>query len=157
PTRKEASPGRWPATPPSTGSRCSAPTVGGWRSPRTGAASSPARPTCSSPSGGARDHGQADPLRRRRARIAAPRRRPARRRGAGDPRAAGAQRYIAGALAERRRVAYFLVDAMRYEMGQDLAHVLDTLGSVSTTFAAMGLPPTTPCGMAALMPSADGS
>jgi PglZ domain len=64
-------------------------------------------------------------------------------------------RHVASAIAERRGVAYFLVDAMRYEMGRDLAQVLETLGSVGVTFAVVGLPSTTQCGMAALMPSAD--
>ena len=60
-------------------------------------------------------------------------------------------------LEQRRRVAYFLVDSMRYEMGRDLAGVLEAMGPVSVTAAATVLPATTPCGMAALMPGADGA
>jgi hypothetical protein len=66
-------------------------------------------------------------------------------------------RHIAPILGERGKVAYFLVDAMRYEMGRDLAHALEALGPVSVTAAATVLPTTTPCGMAALMPGADGA
>lgn len=66
-------------------------------------------------------------------------------------------RHVAPILGERGKVAYFLVDAMRYEMGRDLAHALESLGSVSVTAAATVLPTTTPCGMAALMPGADGA
>ncbi len=64
-------------------------------------------------------------------------------------------RYVASALSERRRVAYFLVDALRYEMGRDLGTVLEALGSVGVTPAAGVLPATTLYGMAALMPGAD--
>jgi len=64
-------------------------------------------------------------------------------------------RYVAPALAERRRVAYFLVDALRYEMGRDLGTVLESLGSVAVTPAAGVLPAATVYGMAALMPGAD--
>src|SRR5205823_6724427 len=54
-----------------------------------------------------------------------------------------------------RRTAYFLVDAMRYEMGHDLAEALEDFGSTSIDAAANVLPTTTPCGMAALMPGAE--
>jgi len=66
-------------------------------------------------------------------------------------------KHVGPALAERRRVAYFLVDAMRFEMGCDLAATLDALGPVSVVAAATVIPTTTPCGMAALMPGADGA
>lgn len=66
-------------------------------------------------------------------------------------------RYVAPVLAERKRIAYFLVDAMRYEMGRDLAQALDAIGSVEIKCVATVLPATTPCGMAALLPGADGS
>lgn len=52
------------------------------------------------------------------------------------------------------RVAYFLVDAMRYEMGADLAARLETLGEVSLRPAISVLPSITTTGMAALMPGA---
>jgi PglZ domain len=58
-------------------------------------------------------------------------------------------------LEARRRTAYFLVDALRYEMGRDLAEALEDFGSVSVDAAANVLPTTTPCGMAALMPGAE--
>lgn len=66
-------------------------------------------------------------------------------------------RYVAPALTEGRKLAYFLVDAMRYEMGRDLAAALEPLGPISVLAAATVLPTTTPCGMAALMPGADGA
>ena len=52
------------------------------------------------------------------------------------------------------RVAYFLVDAMRYEMGADLAARLEGLGEVSIHPAISVLPSITTTGMAALMPGA---
>jgi hypothetical protein len=52
------------------------------------------------------------------------------------------------------RVAYFLVDAMRYEMGTDLAARLEGLGEVSIRPAISVLPSITTTGMAALMPGA---
>jgi hypothetical protein len=52
------------------------------------------------------------------------------------------------------RVAYFLVDAMRYEMGTDLADRLASIGEVSIRPALGVLPSITPTGMAALMPGA---
>ena len=66
-------------------------------------------------------------------------------------------KYVAPALEDRRKVAYFLVDSMRYEMGRDLGGTLDPLGSVTIAVAATVLPTTTTCGMAALMPGADGA
>jgi PglZ domain len=55
------------------------------------------------------------------------------------------------------RVAYFLVDAMRYEMGAELAQRLDGQGEVSIRPAVGVLPSITPTGMAALMPGAAAS
>jgi hypothetical protein len=46
---------------------------------------------------------------------------------------------------------------MRFEMGRDLGGTLDSLGSVKIAAAATVLPTTTTCGMAALMPGADGA
>lgn len=66
-------------------------------------------------------------------------------------------RYIGSALDERRRVAFFLVDAMRYEMGRDAARAIESLGAVKVAPAASVLPTTTLFGMAALMPGADSS
>lgn len=55
------------------------------------------------------------------------------------------------------RVAYFLVDAMRYEMGADLAERLESHGEVRIRPAIGVLPSITPTGMAALMPGASSS
>lgn len=65
--------------------------------------------------------------------------------------------YVAPELAERRKTAYILVDGLRYEMGRDLTEALRDLGEVRVEGVASVLPTTTPCGMAALMPGADGA
>jgi len=57
----------------------------------------------------------------------------------------------------KRKVAYFLVDAFRYEMGCDLAEALGSnsdTGSVSVELALSTPPTITRVGMAALMPGA---
>ena len=54
-------------------------------------------------------------------------------------------------------VAYFLVDAMRYEMGAELASRLENHAEVSIRPAIGVLPSITVTGMAALMPGAAGS
>lgn len=54
-------------------------------------------------------------------------------------------------------VAYFLIDAMRYEMGSELAERLEVHGEVSIEPAVGVLPSITPTGMAALMPAASSS
>lgn len=54
-------------------------------------------------------------------------------------------------------VAYFLVDAMRFEMGVELKERLPKTSEVSIRPAVVALPSITPIGMAALMPSASGS
>lgn len=51
-------------------------------------------------------------------------------------------------------VAYFLVDAMRFEMGVELAERLPRSFEVSTRAALAALPSITPVGMAALQPGA---
>lgn len=55
------------------------------------------------------------------------------------------------------RVAFFLVDAMRYEMGAELAERMDGHGEVIVRPAVSVLPSITPMGMAALMPGAASS
>ena len=65
-------------------------------------------------------------------------------------------RLVAPPLEQRERVAFFLGDGLRFEMGRDLGEALADLGEVETTAVASVLPTTTPCGMAALMPGADG-
>ncbi|MES2639725.1 MAG: PglZ domain-containing protein [Myxococcota bacterium] len=67
------------------------------------------------------------------------------------------ERHVEPALAEGQRVAYFLVDAMRYEMGRALRSKLEELGGVTIEAAATVVPTTTPFGMAALMPGAAGA
>jgi hypothetical protein len=54
-------------------------------------------------------------------------------------------------------VAYFLVDAMRFEMGVDLAERLPKSSEVTVRAAIGALPSITPIGMAALMPGASSS
>ncbi len=62
---------------------------------------------------------------------------------------------VVPALEAGTRTAYFLLDALRYEMGHDLAAHLEQLGDVSIRAAATVVPTTTPFGMAALLPDAD--
>jgi len=54
-------------------------------------------------------------------------------------------------------VAYFLVDAMRFEMGVELSERLPKSAEVSVRAALGSLPSITPIGMAALQPGASGS
>jgi hypothetical protein len=63
--------------------------------------------------------------------------------------------HVAPALQDGSRVAYFLVDALRFEMGRDLGVMLAKLGDVSIGHASSTLPTTTPFGMAALLPGAE--
>jgi hypothetical protein len=56
-----------------------------------------------------------------------------------------------------RPVAYFLVDAMRYEMGVELQERLPKGAEVAVRPAVAALPTITPVGMAALQPGASGS
>jgi len=57
----------------------------------------------------------------------------------------------------RARTAYFLVDALRYEMGQELAELLADTEDLKLQPALTVLPSITPLGMAALLPEASGS
>ena len=50
------------------------------------------------------------------------------------------------------RVAYFLVDALRFEMGRELADQLQGALELSVRPAVAALPTITPVGMAALLP-----
>lgn len=54
-------------------------------------------------------------------------------------------------------VAYFLVDAMRFEMGVELAARLPKTSEISVRHATSALPSITPIGMAALQPGASSS
>ena len=58
-------------------------------------------------------------------------------------------------LQAQEKVAYFLVDSLRYEMGFDLSGALSDLGEVDAAAASSVLPTATVFGMAALMPNAD--
>lgn len=66
-------------------------------------------------------------------------------------------RLITPALANREKVAFFLADALRFEMGQDLAKALEAVGSIELSAITATLPTITPVGMAALLPGADGA
>jgi PglZ domain-containing protein len=61
------------------------------------------------------------------------------------------------ASAKPKPVAYFLVDAMRFEMGVELAERLPKASEVAVRAAVGALPSITPIGMAALMPGASSS
>src|SRR2546427_12362541 len=61
-------------------------------------------------------------------------------------------------VAERPKpVAYFLVDAMRFEMGLELSERLPKTAEVGVRHAIGALPSITPLGMAALQPGAAAS
>jgi hypothetical protein len=66
-------------------------------------------------------------------------------------------RYLAPFLQERGKVAFFLADSLRFELGCDLAEALSEIGAVEVVAAASVLPASTSYGMAALMPNADGA
>lgn len=59
--------------------------------------------------------------------------------------------------AQPKPVAYFLVDAMRYEMGVELVGRLPPAGETAVRPAVAALPSITPIGMAALLPGASAS
>ncbi|AGG07401.1 alkaline phosphatase [Dehalococcoides mccartyi] len=63
---------------------------------------------------------------------------------------------VAPLLERREKTAFFMVDSLRYEMGRDLAEALAGTGRVEINYAAGTIPTVTGCGMAALMPGADG-
>jgi len=63
---------------------------------------------------------------------------------------------VSPVLDRRERIAFFLVDSLRYEMGRDLGDALAGTGEVEVRYAAGVVPTVTGCGMAALMPGADG-
>ncbi|MBI4706189.1 MAG: PglZ domain-containing protein [Deltaproteobacteria bacterium] len=64
-------------------------------------------------------------------------------------------RHAQGAVREGRRTAWFLVDALRYEMGRELAEGLAREGTVKIEPACGVVPAATPFGMAALLPGAE--
>ena len=64
--------------------------------------------------------------------------------------------HVTPLLERRERTAFFMVDSLRYEMGRDLGVALAGTGEVEISHAAGVVPTVTGCGMAALMPGADG-
>ncbi len=62
---------------------------------------------------------------------------------------------VAPRLAKGDKVAYFIVDALRYEMGLELVEGLKAESNVTVAPAIAQLPTITSVGMAALMPEAD--
>jgi len=65
-------------------------------------------------------------------------------------------RFVAPWLKERQKVAYFMVDALRYELAVELENELSSNWATGTTAVCAQLPTLTSVGMAALMPGADG-
>jgi hypothetical protein len=64
-------------------------------------------------------------------------------------------RFIAPHLSEKGyRIAYLMIDALRYELGVELEKLLTELGSVELYPVCAQLPTITPVGMASLLPSA---
>ena len=64
--------------------------------------------------------------------------------------------HVAPLLERREKTAFFMVDSLRYEMGRDLGEALAGMGEVHVGWAAAVVPTVTGCGMAALMPGAEG-
>lgn len=64
--------------------------------------------------------------------------------------------HVAPFLERREKTAFFMVDSLRYEMGRDLGEALAGSGEVHVSHAAAVFPTVTACGMAALLPGADG-
>jgi hypothetical protein len=67
----------------------------------------------------------------------------------------GWSRHAEAAVRDGRRVAWFMVDALRYEMGRELAERLSTEGTARVEPACGVVPAATPFGMAALLPGAE--
>jgi len=66
-------------------------------------------------------------------------------------------RFVAPWLKDRQKVAYFLVDALRYELAVELENDLSDAFATEIKAVCAQLPTVTSVGMAALMPEADGS
>ena len=64
-------------------------------------------------------------------------------------------RHGAGPVGDGRRTAWFLVDALRFEMGRELADRLKAEGNAQVEPACGVVPAATPFGMAALLPGAE--
>ena len=64
-------------------------------------------------------------------------------------------RFVAPQLNDKgRRVAYLMIDALRYELGIELEKLLTEVGAVEIHAACAQLPTITPVGMASLLPNA---
>ena len=64
-------------------------------------------------------------------------------------------RFLSPQLSEKgHRVAYLMIDALRYELGVELEKLLTDIGSVELHPACAQLPTITPVGMASLLPGA---
>lgn len=66
------------------------------------------------------------------------------------------EQFVAPLMAERRKVAFFMVDALRYELALQLDDELSSSGTVQVHSVCAQLPSITQVGMAALMPQAEG-
>ena len=66
-------------------------------------------------------------------------------------------RFVAPYLKERQKVAFFMVDALRYELAVELENELSSTLATDITAVCAQLPTVTAMGMAALMPEADGN
>ena len=66
-------------------------------------------------------------------------------------------RFVAPWLKERHKIAYFMVDALRYELAVQLENELSSNLTTDITAVCAQLPTVTAVGMAALMPEADGN
>ncbi len=68
------------------------------------------------------------------------------------------KRFLAPRLSEKgQRLAYLMIDALRYELGTELEKLLTEVGIVEMHTACAQLPTITPVGMASLLPDAHNS
>ena len=66
------------------------------------------------------------------------------------------EKYVSPLITERRKVAFFMVDALRYELALQLDNELSASGKVKVDAVCGQLPSITQVGMAALMPQEEG-
>jgi hypothetical protein len=65
------------------------------------------------------------------------------------------EKYVASRLQESgHKIAFFMIDAMRYELGVELARNLSEAGNISIEPAFAAIPTVTPIGMTSLLPEA---
>lgn len=65
-------------------------------------------------------------------------------------------KYVESALADKKRVAYFMVDALRFELAKHIYEQFDKAKKKEIIPACAQLPTSTTIGMAALLPKVDG-